>query len=286
MVSMFAVPLPVGTILYQMVFERPVTKGMFALCAQAGVGSLVSVVALELSLVSVKVLAVMVIALAKLSFAGRGATTVNVGNVTVCVVRVVPPPGRGFCTPTEFVLPNPAINVAGTVAERCVESVSVVAMAVPPTSGFISTMEFEQKFVPVTVMGVFAEFTGALVGETLEIVGAKPNTENGKELLVAAPSVTVTCATPPQARSEAVIVAVSCVVLAKLVVLELPFHFTVEPAVKPVPLTVSVVAAAGALAEKGESLPMVKAGVLGPGPRLMSHTPRPCVAARRVRDGS
>ena len=173
---MLASPLPVGTTLYQIVLDRPVTKGICALWAHAGVGSFVSVVAPELSFVSANVVDVMLIALAKLSFAGAGATTLNVGKITggiaLGLVNVVPPPGKGFCTPTEFVLPNPAIKVAGMVADRCVESVNVVAMAVPPTSGFISTFEFEQKFVPVTVMGVFAEFTGALVGETLEIVGA------------------------------------------------------------------------------------------------------------------
>src|SRR2546430_7173314 len=173
---MLAVPLPVGTTLYQIVLDRPVTKGICALCAQSGVGSFVSGVAPELSLVSLKVVDVILIALTKLLFVGAGATTTNVGNVTVWVVKVVPPPGRGFCTPTEFVLPNPAIKVGGTVAERCVESANVVAMAIPPRSGSKITMEFEQKFVPVTVMGVFAEFTGALVGETLEIVGARQNT--------------------------------------------------------------------------------------------------------------
>jgi len=133
---------------------------------------LVSVVAPELSLVSVKLVVVILIAPAKLSFVGAGATIVKVGNVTVDVVTVVPPPGGGFCTPTEFVLPNPAMKVAGTVAERCIESVKVVAMAVPLVSGFKSTTEFEPKFVPVTMMGVFAELTGALVGDTLVIVGA------------------------------------------------------------------------------------------------------------------
>jgi len=70
-------------------------------------------------------------------------------------------------------------------------------------------MEFVQKFVPVTVMGVFAEFTGALGGVELVIVGAGPSAVNGKELLVVAPFATVTCATVPQARSAAVMEAVS-----------------------------------------------------------------------------
>ena len=93
-----------------------------------GAGSAVSVVAAELSWVSMKVLPVMGMALAKLSLAGGGATTVNVGKVTPLVVRVVPPPGGGVWTPTEFVLPKLAKKVAGMVAERCWESVNVVGM--------------------------------------------------------------------------------------------------------------------------------------------------------------
>src|SRR5882724_6595607 len=117
---MLAVPVPVGTTLYQIVFDFPEPLGTQV---EPGVGSFVSVVAPELSFVSANVVDVMLIALAKLSFAGAGATTLNVGKVTVGVVNVVPPPGGGFCTPTEFVLPKFAINAAGTVAERCVESV-------------------------------------------------------------------------------------------------------------------------------------------------------------------
>src|SRR5215469_13975241 len=116
MVSMFAVPAVAGSTLYQIVFERPVTEGICGLCAHAGAGSLVSVVAPELSLVSVNVVEVMVLALAKLSLAGAGATTTNVGRATVAVTVVVPPPGGGFWTPTEFVLPNCAMKEVGTVA--------------------------------------------------------------------------------------------------------------------------------------------------------------------------
>lgn len=166
MVSMLAVPVPAGRTLYQIVLERPDPTG-----TQAGAGSLLSVAAPELSFVSVKLVDVMLIAFAKLSFVGAGAITVNVGRICVCEVAV-PPPGGGFWTPTEFMLPKPAMKLAGTVAERCVESVNVVGIAVPPTSGFMSTLEVVPKFVPVTVIGVFGEFTRALVGEMLDIVGA------------------------------------------------------------------------------------------------------------------
>lgn len=240
--SILASPVPVGATLYQIVFERPVTNGICTFCAHAGVGSFASVVAPELSLVSENAMDVMFTALAKLSLIGAGAITLNVGKVTVSVVRVIPPPGGRFKTPTEFVLPKLAMKLAGTVADRCVESVRVVGIAVPPVSGFMITVEVDPKFVPTTVIGVFAEFTRALVGDTLEIVGAWPLTVNGNEFVVFGFSVvscTLTRATPPLERSAAVIVAVSCVALPKAVVRGLPFHITFELLVNPVPVTAS-----------------------------------------------
>jgi hypothetical protein len=186
------VPLDVGVNLYQIVFDVPVTNGIRGSCAQGGAGSLVWVVAAELSFVSVKVFPVMLMAFAKLSLTGTGATTTNVGNVTVWVVTVVPPPGGGFCTPTEFVLPKLARKVAGTVAMICVAVTEVgVMVKVPPTSGFIMTTAFDANPVPVTVIGVAAAFTSALVGLTAVIVGAPPITVNVSALLVAAPTFTV-----------------------------------------------------------------------------------------------
>jgi len=190
-VSMFASPFPVGATLYQIVFERPVTNGIRGSCAQAGVGSFASGVAPELSLVSEKDVDAMFMAFAKLSFAGAGAITVKVGRVTVPVVKVVPPPGGGFWTPTEFVLPKVAINAAGTVAVSCVALTNVVAMALPLLSGFRITLEVEPKFVPVIVITLSADFTSALVGETDVIVGAVPSTEKVSGLLITGPTVTV-----------------------------------------------------------------------------------------------
>src|SRR6266852_9225002 len=110
-------------------------------------------------------------------------------------------------------------------------------------------------------------------------------TVKGREFVVFAPSLTVTCTTAPAARSPAVRGTVSCVALTNVVVFAVVLHIIAEVPVKPVPFTVSVVADPGASAVKGDSLLISKAGVLGPAPRLMSHTPRPCMAARRVRDG-
>ena len=77
-----AVPVADGTTLYQIVLSRPVA-GNPEIWEQFGVGSADWVVAPELSLVSVKLVEVMLMAFVKLSFAGGGATTVNVGKVTV-----------------------------------------------------------------------------------------------------------------------------------------------------------------------------------------------------------
>lgn len=194
MVSMLAVPVLLGSTLYQIVFERPVTSGIRGSCAHGGAGSAVLVVAPELSLVSVKLVELTVIALAKLSFAGAGATTTNVGKVTVEVVTVVPPPGGGFWTPTEFVLPNPAMKLVGIAAVSWVALTKVVASAVPPTSGFMSTLELDEKPVPFTVsVTALASFTGALRGLTGELmVGGPPKTVNGSLLLVVAATTAVT----------------------------------------------------------------------------------------------
>lgn len=192
MVSIFAIPVLAGATLYQIVFTVPV-GGNPASCEQGGTGSLVCAVAPELSFVSVKLVEVILTALAKLSLAGAGALTTNVGKVTVCVVTVVPPPGGGFCTPTELVLPKPAMKVAGTVAVSCVALTKVVATGVPPTSGFMSTFEVAPKPVPFTVIVVAAELTGALVGATGELmVGGPPRTVNESALLVAAATLAVT----------------------------------------------------------------------------------------------
>src|SRR6266566_1940706 len=171
------VPLLVGVNLYQMVFGDPTTH--------VGIGSVVWVVAPELSFVSVKepLANVMLIAFAKLSFVGAGAITTNVGNVTVDVVTVVPPPGGGFCTPREFVLPKPAMKLAGIVAVSCVELTNVVAIGVPARSGFINTSEVEEKPVPFTVIVVAFEFTGALAGLTGELIVG--GTKNGERKPVA-----------------------------------------------------------------------------------------------------
>src|SRR5437764_10249736 len=148
------------------------------------------------------------------------------------------------------------------------------------------TTDFDPKFVPVTVIVTgFGEFTGALIGETLVMVGGWPRTVNGSELLVLAPSCTLTCTRAVELKSVEVSGAVSWVALTKVGVFAVVPHITTELLVNPVLLTVNGVAAPGAITENGESLLTTKAGVFGPGLRLRSHKRRPCVAARNVLEG-
>jgi len=74
--------------------------------------------------------------------------------------------------------------------------------------------------------------------------------------------VTVTVAVPAVAISAAVIAAVNCVALMKVVVLVAPLNFTTDVATKPVPLTVRVKAALPAVALVGEREVAVGAGLL------------------------
>ena len=74
---------------------------------------------------------------------------------------------------------------------------------------------------------------------------------------------TVTPAVPAVAMSAAVMAAVSCVALTNVVVRALPFQFTVEFAVKLVPLTVKVNAPPPAAAMFGLMEIVVGAGILG-----------------------
>jgi hypothetical protein len=74
--------------------------------------------------------------------------------------------------------------------------------------------------------------------------------------------VTVTGKLPTVAMSAAVIAAVTCAALTKVVVLALPLNFTAEVDTKPVPFTVRVNAAPPAVAPFGDSEVIVGAGLL------------------------
>ena len=126
----------------------------------------------------------------------------------------------------------------------------------PAKSGFIMTWEFEATFVPVTVMFVLEELTGALVGTTLEIVGAAERTPKVSGLLFAVPTETETWAVPPTERSEAGTVAVTWLSLitvgVRAVGVPPAFHCTAVAPVRPLPSTVKVKEADPTWAEIGE----------------------------------
>jgi hypothetical protein len=90
------------------------------LVIQGGVGSVVSVVALELSTASVNGTALTTVAFAKLSLAG------SPGDVTVSGSEDEgPPPGRGFTTVIPCTPPN-ARSVCEMTADREVAELNVV----------------------------------------------------------------------------------------------------------------------------------------------------------------
>src|SRR5947208_1246797 len=91
---------------------------------------------------------------------------------------------------------------------------------------------------------------------------------------------------PRRAEAGVAVDAVNCVSETSVVATSVrePFHCTL-PLVKPLPFTVRVSEAAPALILAGESEEMwgpMKLKLF----RLMSQAPRPCVPARRVREGS
>jgi hypothetical protein len=96
------------------------------------------------------------------------------------------------------------------------------------------------------------------------IAGSGLFTANGEFPDVPPPGaelVTVTLKDPAAAMSAAVIAAVTCVALTKVVVLAVPLNFTDELATKPVPLTVSVKAGPPFVAVFGERVVIVGAGL-------------------------
>ena len=123
---------------------------------------------------------------------------------------------------------------------------------------FHRTTEPEIKFVPFTVRVKPAPPADALLGATPLRVGTGFTLVivNVKPFEVPPPGVglnTVTWALPACPISTLVMLACSWLLLTKLVVRLLPFHFTTEPAIKLVPFTVKVKPASPADALLGVS---------------------------------
>lgn len=121
------------------------------------------------------------------------------------------------------------------------------------------------KFDPVTVIWNEAAPVEAELGERVVRLGAGFETVKLLDPDKPPPGLglkTVTAEVPPAAMSEALIRAVTCELLTKVVVRSEPFHLTTQPLTKLVPLTVSVKPAAPAVAEDGERPETVGTGLL------------------------
>jgi hypothetical protein len=172
-------------------------------------------------------------------------------NVTALDVA---PQVPGFTTVIEAV-PAVAMREAGTVAVSCVEEANVVVSAV----AFQFTSEVETKFVPLTVNVKSVPPTVAQFGFSELIVGV-PLIVNVTAFDVApqVPGFTTAIeAVPGLAMLAFGTVAVSRVEETNVVVSEVPFHFTVEPETKFVPVTVNVNPLPPAMAQVGLSELMV-----------------------------
>jgi hypothetical protein len=185
---------------------------------------------------------------------GTGLFTVN-----VCAFEM-PPPGAGFVT---VILNVPAVvrSLAGIVAVNLMLLTNVVVRADPAKL----TTDVETKFVPFTVSVRVAAPAVALTGEMLVVVGTGLFTVRTCAFDVPPPGAaftTVTLNVPATATSAAVIAAVTCVAVTKVVVRGEPLKLTTDPATKFVPFTVRVNAASPAVFVAGEMVVVVGTGLL------------------------
>src|SRR5574341_952621 len=148
--------------------------------------------------------------------AGVGLLIVNVNGVAA------PPPGAGLKTVT-LAVPAVAMSAAVIVAVTCVELMKVVVRSAP----FQRTTELLTKLVPVTRSPKAEPPTSVAFGFNALVVGTGLLMVNVNDLVVPPPGVglkTVMLAAPAVAMSAAVIVAVNCVGLTKVVTRSPPFQ--------------------------------------------------------------
>ena len=157
------VPLDAGMSVHHTVF----VLGLVLCTAQIVVGSVVSVVADELSTVLVKKLDVTKIALAILSFAGGALVTVK-----VCAAEDTPAVGELELTVTEAVVPK---------ATRAGEIVALIVVAVPPDSMVTPSVDPFHRIcavvanpLPVAVKVKAAEPAAVVVGLIVLSTGVDP----------------------------------------------------------------------------------------------------------------
>jgi len=171
----------------------------------------------------------------------------------------VPPPGAGFATVTVAVL-TVAMSAAEMAACKLVFETNVVARVLP----FHCTLEEAMKFVPVTVSTKPASPAKTALGPSDATVGVGLSIVKLNALETPPPGAgveTVTIAIPPADRSAAVIAACKLVLETNVVVRAVPFHCTVEEAMKFVPVTVSTKPTPPASAALGPSDTTVGVGL-------------------------
>jgi hypothetical protein len=194
------------------------------------------------------------------ALAGESEVMVGAGLFTANgELAEMPPPGAGFVTVTLNV-PAVAMSVAVIDAVTFVALTKVVVLAVP----LKFTTEEATKLVPFTVKVKAAPPADALVGESEAIVGTGLFTANAELADVPPPGagfVTVTLNDPAVAISTAVIAAVNCDALTKVVVAAVPLKFTTEDELKFEPFTVSVNVLPPAKAFVGDSEVIVGTGL-------------------------
>ena len=131
-----------------------------------------------------------------------------------------------------------------------------------PTNVVVRAVPFQwtelpcTKFVPVRVRVKAAPPSMRDAGESEVRVGTGLSTTTGSVDDAPPPGAgfaTETVSVPANAMSLAVMAAVTCVALTKVVVRGEPFHWTVAPFTKPVPLAVKVNAAPPARVDAGDT---------------------------------
>jgi hypothetical protein len=172
----------------------------------------------------------------------------------------VPPPGAALTTVIER-LPAEAMSLAGIADVSWVELTKVVVLEEPLTW----TTDPAIKPEPLTVSVKAPLPAVTLAGDTVVSDGAGLLTVNVKGALVPPPGVGVNAVidnVPAEAMSDAGIVAVSCVLLTKVVVRLAPLTRTTEAETKLLPVTVNVNPELPAVALVGEILANDGSGLL------------------------
>src|SRR5262245_60352075 len=162
-----------------------------------------------------------------------------------------PPPGAGLNT---IILAGPAaaMSIAEIAAVNCIPLTNVVVRS----ESFHRTTEPLAKLVPLTVRAKAGDPAVAEEGLRPVMVGAGLVGVITKLASFEGPPPgaglnTITLAAPATAMSPAVIAAVNCVLVTKVVVRSESFHRTTDPLMKFLPVTVRAKARDPAVAEEG-----------------------------------